>query len=135
MKSILLVMAASLLGLLPDTGRVEDHTYQLVVFEGSDWCANCRRLEKNILNDAEVQDYLKKNNIEIIRVDFPQRKKLSRAQEQQNEELAEKYGFTGRYPEIVLSKSTGTSFDKILYKNETTKEFITAVQKKLKSLE
>ena len=35
--------------------QAQDSDYRLLVFEGSDWCANCRRLEKKVLSKAQIQ--------------------------------------------------------------------------------
>ena len=135
MKAIFFIIVFSLLGLTPEEDGVADFNYQLVVFEGSDWCTNCRRLEKNILSDSSMIDFLNKNQIEILKVDFPQRKKLSKKQEAINEALAEKYDFSSQFPEVVISQSGGAAFHKIYYKNQTIQEFIGIIQGKMKMME
>lgn len=75
----------------------------LVVFEGSDWCAYCHKFDKKILKDPLFQDYLNEKNIELLRVDFPQRKKLTKEQIKFNNEIAEKFNFKGIFPTIIIS--------------------------------
>ena len=60
------------------TMQGQDQDYTLLVFEGSDWCANCRRLNKKVLSTSEIQNFLDKKSIALQKVDFPQRKKTSR---------------------------------------------------------
>ena len=92
--------------------KTPEPNYQLFIFEGSDWCTNCIRLEKNVLNDSAFNAFLKTNSIELIKVDFPQRKILSQEQESQNAAIAEKYQFGGAFPTLVLARK-----DTLLYKN------------------
>lgn len=81
---------------------------QLLVFEGSDWCVNCIQFEKKVLKNKRFQTFLQENNILLIRVDFPQRKKLNEAKAAENGRLAKKYGFAGIFPTVILSHGTET---------------------------
>ncbi|MGQ1788351.1 MULTISPECIES: thioredoxin fold domain-containing protein [unclassified Saccharicrinis] len=98
-------------------------SYQLIVFEGSDWCVNCIRIEKKVLGQPDFMEFLKHNNIQLIRVDFPQRIKMSKEQKRFNSDLAEKYNFDGTYPSIVISQTGSSEFKKITYKNQSIEEF------------
>lgn len=108
--------------------------YCLIIFEGSDWCANCIRLEKNILNDSAFIQYLNHETIKLIRIDFPQRKKLSNEQKLNNEQTARKYNFEGVFPTIVISRSDTLFFDKIYYQNQSVEEIKAVLQYKLQIL-
>lgn len=44
----------------------------LLYFSGSDWCANCRRFEKNILEDTLFLTYSAKKLV-ILQADFPEK--------------------------------------------------------------
>ena len=98
--------------------------YRLLVFEGSDWCANCRRLNKKVLSTSVIQDFLDKKSITLQKVDFPQRKKLADSILQQNKALAERYGFRGEFPTVMLVHSTSDVSKRIPYRNESPEEFI-----------
>lgn len=76
---------------------------QLFVFEGSDWCAKCIRLNHEVLSDSSFSIFAQKEGIDVIHVDFPQRKKLSRDEQTANAGLAEKFGFQGTYPTMILT--------------------------------
>jgi len=95
----------------------------LLIFSGSDWCPNCRRLEKSVLNTPEFSNYLKENII-LLTADFPQRKKQEAALKEQNEKLAEKYNPQGLFPTLVLFEPGGNKKSYIGYKNQTPDEFI-----------
>ena len=105
----------------------------LYIFTGSDWCANCRRLEKNILSDSLFLKTIESNNIEIEIIDFPQRKKLSPEVIKRNESIAEIYNFQGVFPTLVLSQ-TKDNFEVLKYKNQAVAEFSELVVEKLKDL-
>ena len=96
--------------------------YELVVFEGSDWCSSCRKFEKEILKDSAVISFLETNKIELVKVDFPQRKKLPEDEKIKNQELAEKYQFKGVFPSIILV--TNDKFIELKSSNNNPEEFI-----------
>ena len=106
------------------TMQAQDTNYTLLVFEGSDWCANCRRLDKKVLSSSEIQDFFIKQKINVQKVDFPQRKKLADSILQQNKALAERYGFRGEFPTVMLVQSTSDVSKRIPYRNESPEEFI-----------
>ena len=70
-------------------------TAVLYVFTGSDWCADCRRLKKNVLSDSVFIASMERNKIKIEIIDFPQRIKLSPEVVKHNEAVAETFGFQG----------------------------------------
>ena len=97
--------------------------YSLYIFEGSDWCANCKRLENTVLNNVAFLELLHANKIELVRVDFPQRKRLSKDQINQNKLLAVKYKFKGVFPSVILSRTDRFLYKKIIYQNQSVDEF------------
>lgn len=101
-----------------------DNNYELIVFEGSDWCSNCKKFERNILNDSLVINYLEKEKIEVLKIDFPQRKKLSKEQKNSNKKYAEKYNFKGLFPTIILSRTDTILYTEISSKNMNSLAFI-----------
>ena len=110
--------------------------YKLIVFEGSDWCANCRRLEKQILSKDELKQFLKKQSVEVEKIDFPQRKKLPKAQITYNESVAEKYGFEGVYPTVLLLKTSSDKYVKLTqYTNQSVSEYCRMISEQLQALE
>ncbi len=106
-------------------------TYTLIVFEGSDWCGNCRRLEKNILEDSVFQNYLSQKDIVIEKIDFPQRKQLPKAQESYNASVAEQYNFKGAFPTLVLVDHVHSKFYTLTYANESVDQMVSKLQEEI----
>lgn len=96
--------------------------FQLIIFEGSDWCSNCRHLERNVISDSMFQSFIKQHHIELVIVDFPQRKKQDETTKKLNKEMAGKYQFDGSFPTIVLSRKDTSLYRRIHYsqKSKTT---------------
>ena len=63
----------------------------ILVFQGSDWCAPCIKLDRQIWSSSEFRDYSKDHFI-MLKADFPRKSKnaLSQEQEDHNKRLAEK---------------------------------------------
>ncbi|SDJ01756.1 Thioredoxin-related protein [Pedobacter sp. ok626] len=106
------------------------HKQILISFSGSDWCGPCIRLRKEILESEVFETYAKENLI-LVRADFPRQKKnqLPAAQVKQNEALAEKYNPDGKFPYTLLVDENG----KILkswdgYPNEAAEKFVQEVK-------
>ena len=110
--------------------------YTLIVFEGSDWCVNCIRLEKNVLQTKEFLNYAEKNNITIERVDFPQRKKLEPTVAARNAQLAETYNFNGEFPTILFISNNEERVVKLSnFYNSNARLFIDQLEKKIQASE
>lgn len=97
--------------------QVEPESKILYAIVGSDWCPECRRLESTVLEDSTFINTLAELEIELIIVDFPQRKKLDKTTIKRNKKIADKYGFQGVFPTLILSKNE--QFKQLFYKNET----------------
>ena len=105
-----------------------DHKMVLMDFNGSDWCAPCKALRKNVLSSPEFTEYAKKNLV-LVDVDFPRHKELPAAQKQANEALAQKFGVEG-FPTVVILNSDGKEIKKSVgYDGQTAKDFIAELQK------
>ncbi len=123
--SALFISLVSLMSSIQNTAQ-----YKLIVFEGSDWCSNCIRFEKNILSDTAFLKKAEEWNIVVEKIDFPQRKKLSTEEEKHNASVAEKYSFEGIFPTIVLANSDTDTFQKINYQSvKNTEEFLNELEK------
>lgn len=85
-----------------------DNKLVVLYFSGSDWCAPCIQLKKDILDSETFMAYAE-NNLELVRADFPRLKKnqLSKEQLSYNESLAEKYNPKGKFPLTVLLSADG----------------------------
>ena len=84
------------------------HKLVLLNFSGSDWCAPCILLKKEIF---ETEDFKKMAglHLELVRADFPRQKKnrLPEEQVKYNELLADKYNSSGKFPLTLLLSADG----------------------------
>ncbi|MBC8984909.1 thioredoxin family protein [Pedobacter sp. N36a] len=106
------------------------HKQLLINFSGSDWCGPCIRLRKEIL-ESEVFEAYAKENLVLVRADFPRQKKnqLPAAQVKQNESLAEQYNPEGKFPYTLLLDENG----KVIktwdgYPNEPADKFVSEIK-------
>lgn len=97
----------------------------IMVFAGSDWCAPCIKLEKYILKSDDFKKYAKENWV-LLKLDFPKRKanRLSKEQQEHNDNLAEKYNQRGYFPLVVLLDKNGTVLGETGYKKITPQEYV-----------
>lgn len=107
-------------------------TYKLIVFQGSDWCKQCINFENNILSDSLVIEKMNSWQIEIEKIDFPQRKKLSKEQRNYNKKIADQYQFDGAFPTVIITKSDQADFSKIIYsQKDTSSDFLNKIKSAL----
>lgn len=80
----------------------------ILVFQGSDWCAPCIKLDKKIWKSPVFKAYAKEHFI-MLKADFPRRKKnkLAKEQQEKNGFLAEKYNPQGIFPLVVVLDKDG----------------------------
>lgn len=97
----------------------------ILVFQGSDWCAPCIKLDKEIWSTEEFQQYAKKHFV-MLKADFPRKKKnrLSSEQTKHNKSLAEKYNRQGFFPLAVVMNSEGKVLGQTGYKKMSPKQYI-----------
>ena len=86
----------------------QNKTLIVLYFSGSDWCAPCIQLKKEVLESEPFMKYAE-GKLELVRADFPRQKKnqLSKLQLTYNEALAEKYNPKGRFPLTLLLSAEG----------------------------
>jgi len=80
----------------------------LLNFAGSDWCAPCIKLTREIFENDEFLSYAE-SHLVLVRADFPRLKKnqLSKEQTKHNETLADKYNPQGKFPYTLLISADG----------------------------
>ena len=85
----------------------------VLVFSGSDWCAPCIRLKRNILDSEEFKSYASSNYV-LYNADFPRKKKNQLPEEKSsvNKTLAEKYNPKGYFPLVVVLDKNETVLGK-----------------------
>ena len=65
-------------------------------FTGSDWCGWCIKLQKEVFFKPEFTKWAK-NNLTLVELDFPRRKKLDASLQKQNDNLRNMFAVRG-YP-------------------------------------
>ena len=77
----------------------------LIDFTGSDWCTWCIRLDEEIFSKSEFRDWAK-DNVVLLKLDFPQTQPQSMELVEQNQGLAQQYGIQG-FPTILFINDSG----------------------------
>ncbi|WP_026710779.1 thioredoxin family protein [Flavobacterium filum] len=100
----------------------------VLVFSGSDWCAPCMKLEKNIWMSQEFQTE-SQNNWITYKADFPKKKanQLPTELTEQNKKLAEKYNKEGSFPLVVLLTPSGKVLGMFGFKNISPSDYIALI--------
>jgi len=103
----------------------EENRPIVLVFQGSDWCAPCIKLNREIWSTDTFKDYAK-NNYVMLLADFPRSKKnaLPETQVDANAKLAEKYNTSGIFPFVVVLDNEGKVLGQTGYKKTTPEEYI-----------
>lgn len=70
----------------------------LANFTGSDWCGWCKRLRAEVFSKTEFKEWAEENVV-LLELDFPRRKRLPEEQVQQNRGLQQAFQVTG-FPTI-----------------------------------
>ena len=80
----------------------------VLVFQGSDWCGPCIKLDKEIWSTDEFKK-LAKDHFVMLKADFPRKKsnQLSKELQIQNAKLAENYNNQGYFPLVVVLDKNG----------------------------
>lgn len=104
----------------------------LLVFQGSDWCGPCMKLDKKIWS-TETFQILARDHFVMVQADFPKRKsnQLSETLKIQNNHLADLYNKQGYFPLAVLLNPEGDILGKMGYEKILPTEYFN----KLKSFE
>lgn len=107
----------------------KEHKPVILVFQGSDWCAPCIRLDREIWTTDAFSSYANDHFI-MLKADFPRRKKnaLPPEQAQANAQLAEKYNTEGLFPLVVVLDENGNVRGKTGYKKIPPEEYIALLE-------
>jgi thioredoxin-related protein len=77
----------------------------LINFTGSDWCGWCIKLDKEVFSQSRFIEYAKGHYI-LLKCDFPKRSSLPKQLQNQNDQLAKKYGVRG-FPTVIVLTPNG----------------------------
>lgn len=112
---------------LEDARKVatSDHKAIIMVFQGSDWCAPCIKLSREIWDTEEFRAYASEHYV-MLQVDFPRQKKHALPEEQQEKNgiLAEKYNQNGIFPLVVVLDENGKVVGETGYLKYSPEEYI-----------
>ncbi len=108
---------------------VEQNKNIVLVFSGSDWCAPCIKLDKNVWQSEVFKTYANEKLV-LLRADFPKKKANALAEDikKGNAALAEKYNKEGYFPFVVVLDKTGKVLAKKGYENQTADKYVSELQ-------
>jgi len=111
----------------------KDNKTIILVFQGSDWCAPCIKLDREIWSADEFKAYAKDHYV-MLQADFPRKKKnaLSKEQQGKNNALAEKYNKNGYFPFVVVLDKNGKVLKELGYIKTTPSKYIEQLNTSLK---
>ncbi len=105
----------------------EEKKLVMMDFTGSDWCGWCIKLDKEVFSTPEFAEYAKQNLV-LVEVDFPNKKKQSPELKKANAALQKKYKIEG-YPTIIVLNSEGKQVGKLGYLKGGPKAFTAELEK------
>lgn len=102
----------------------------LLVFQGSDWCVPCMKLQHEIWDSEAFKTYAA-DSLVLLKADFPRKKanKLSDEQRSKNDKLAEQYNLEGTFPLVVILDARGKVLGTTGYKHISPAEYISLLYK------
>jgi thioredoxin-related protein len=97
----------------------------VLVFQGSDWCAPCMKLDREIWSSETFKNYAKEHYVMLL-ANFPRKSNnaLSKAQKEANARLAETYNKNGLFPLVVVLNSNGKVLGETGYKKTSPEKYI-----------
>lgn len=104
---------------------LDENKVIVLVFQGSDWCAPCIRLDREIWSTESFQAYAKANYV-MLQADFPRKKQnaLPEAIAEANAKLADEYNKNGVFPFVVVMNHKGEVLGETSYKKTTPEAYI-----------
>ena len=107
----------------------KENKHLLLNFTGSDWCIWCVRLKKEVFNMPAFKKYAGENLV-LVELDFPKKKKQSKELKEQNETLAKKFGIRG-FPTCIILDSNGKKTGEIGYVPGGSDPFIAQLKQQM----
>ena len=103
----------------------EKHRPIVLVFQGSDWCAPCIKLDREVWSTDEFKKYAKDHYV-MLQADFPRKKQnaLPENQAKANAKLAEQYNKNGIFPFVVVMDAQGKVKGETSYKKMNPTAYI-----------
>lgn len=103
----------------------KEHKTIILVFQGSDWCAPCIKLDRAIWSTETFKKYAKDHFV-MVQADFPRKKnnQLPATLKAHNEKLADTYNTQGIFPFVVVMTPEGKVLGQATYEKATPEEYI-----------
>lgn len=97
----------------------------ILVFQGSDWCTPCIRLDREVWETEAFKSYASDHYVMLL-ADFPRRKQnaLPAEQAKANAALADRYNPKGYFPLVVVMDAEGRVLGETGYNKLTPAEYI-----------
>ncbi len=97
----------------------------VLVFQGTDWCAPCIKLDKEIWSTETFKTQGEPHFV-MLKADFPRKKENQpdEAIKKQNAQLAEKYNKSGYFPFVVVLDKEGNVLGEMGYKKTSPEAYI-----------
>ncbi len=104
---------------------LDENKHLIMVFQGSDWCAPCIKLDREIWSSDEFKSYAKDHFV-MLKADFPRKRAnaLESGQQEKNEKLAEAYNKQGFFPLVVVFDPKGNKLGETGYKKMIPANYI-----------
>lgn len=102
----------------------------LLDFTGSDWCGWCIKLDNEVFEKETFKEYAKQNLI-LVKLDYPRSKPQSDEIKKQNQELLQKYGVRG-FPTILLTDASGDVIGKTGYQAGGPEKYVAHLKEMVK---
>lgn len=105
------------------------HKPIILVFSGSDWCAPCIKLDKQIFQSDVFKNYAHENTI-LVKADFPRKKQNALSSELQthNKELAERYNKNGFFPYVLILDEQGLILGELGYEKIEPQAYVNKIE-------
>lgn len=106
----------------------KEHKIIMLYFSGSDWCKPCILLRKEVFDTQTFQEYAK-DNLVVVKLDFPRLKKNRLPEEQMlhNETLAMRFNHEGAFPSVVFIDANEQVIEKSGYRSGGPEEYVSYV--------
>ena len=93
-----------------------DHKDIFLFFTGSDWCAPCILLEKEVLHTREFEDYAEERLVLVV-LDFPLDEELMSPEQAAHNEQWRKHFGVGGYPTVLMADASLTPYARTGYRS------------------
>jgi protein disulfide-isomerase len=104
--------------------------FVFVFFTGSDWCSWCKKLNSEVFDHQEFQNYAAKN-MEMVLLDFPKSTPQSQEQSDYNKLMQQKYSIAG-YPSVVILDKKGAITMQLGYREGGAAKYVEFIESGLK---